>query len=516
MSLPSRLAAVLPIGLDLRAYHLSTPPTPVPALFAPLPGQDEEATLCESHFLAVSSPEQGDSQEILVYAIEILIFTTQSLVTLFVSKADSSGFSSRLKQQKGFPSVVATITSTFVEFLLEPRLASSRVVVSLFARSQNQYLFPGSSENAGKHILDDRQLIKWWCRVFDRVLRLPKDDLVATAHLLVPGCDKSETKVFFPPSSRGDSSSDPKWVVSYPVNFLVTDPSIPPRHVVPRFPDDPKGRYLEDLDGISVDEKGHWRGLKTLDQFWELMAYRQECAAGRLVGFLWLVFSRGGTKHAALSELEETGQTENLTRPPAPLSLASPVNSQHHNSGPTVSRSPTASDLKMIAEPNSPPSSPTHPDSELEPSEQIRDADRGARVPEQGGKSMLPTIEETRGELVIDTTKYQVLMDHLLHTDFAREAPAAHATKSWIDRALELSMVASFGQPIHGRATLALAPTTTPATAPPVNVNVLTGVRKKRKAETMDNGTTITVTQATAGTTANTLSASFVGKKQKP
>ncbi|KIX99302.1 uncharacterized protein Z520_04878 [Fonsecaea multimorphosa CBS 102226] len=519
-SLPSRLAAVLPVGLDLRVYHLSTPPTPGPALFAPLNGHDEEATLCESHFLAVSSPEHEGRREVLVYAIEVLVFTTQSLVTLFVSKADSSGFSSRLNQHKGSPSAVAAITSTFVEFLLEPRLSSSRVVVSLFARSQNQYLFPGSSENAGKHILDDRQLIKWWCRVLDRVLRLPKDDLVATAHLLVPGCDKGETRAFFPPSSREDSSSDPKWINSYPVNLLVTDPSIPPRNVIPRLPDDPKARFLDDLDGDFVDEKGCWRSVKTLDQFWEMMSYRQECSAGRLVGFLWLVFSRGQTQHAALGELERRGQTENLTRPPTHSSLVTPVNSQQHDTGVTESSAPTASVLKLIAEPNSPPSSsPIHPEPESKPSEQTQNADRGAPVPGQGERSPLPTIEQMQGELVISTTQYQALMDHLLQTDFAGEAIAADATKSWVDKAMELSMAASFGHPVQGHATPVLALSTAPDTVS-AKVNMLTGVRKKRKADTMDNGTTVAattteVTQEAAVTTANSLSASLVRKKPK-
>jgi regulator of Ty1 transposition protein 109 len=39
---------------------------------------------------------------------------------------------------------------------------------------------------------------------------------------------------------------------------------------------------------------GQWHSVKTLDQFWELMAFRQECSAGRLVGFLWLVVNPPG------------------------------------------------------------------------------------------------------------------------------------------------------------------------------------------------------------------------------
>ncbi|EXJ69697.1 uncharacterized protein A1O5_06768 [Cladophialophora psammophila CBS 110553] len=517
LSLPSRLAAVLPLGLDLRAYHLSTPPTPAPALFAPLNGHDEEATLCESHFLVVSSPEHHGHEEVLVYAIEILIFTTRSLVTLFVSKADSSGFSLRLNQQKRSPSAVAAITSTFVEFLLEPRLASSRVVVSLFARSQNQYLFPGSSENAGKHILDDRQLIKWWCRVLDRVLRHPRHDSMATAHLLVPGCDKSETKAFFPPSSRADSSSDPKWVNSYPASLLVTDPSIPPRHVVPHLPDDPKARFLDDLNGDFVDEKGNWRSVKSLDQFWEMMSYRQECSAGRLVGFLWLVFSRGQTKHVALGELAQTVQIENLNKTPTQLSLITPANSQQQETGVTESDPLTATALEMIAEPSSPPSSsPVQPESGSNTLEQIQNANQGAPAPALAEKSMLSATEDTQGELVMNVHEYQALMDHLLQTDFAGESLAAKSTRSWIDKALELSQVASFGRPIHGRAARVLAQPPVPDIVSSAQVNMLTGIRKKRKADTMEKGTTtVESTLGASAATANTLLSSLVRKKPK-
>ncbi|KIW92883.1 uncharacterized protein Z519_06732 [Cladophialophora bantiana CBS 173.52] len=517
LSLPSRLAAVLPLGLDLRAYHLSTPPTPVPALFTPLTGHDEEATLCESHFLAVSSPEHQGQKEVLVYAIEILIFTTQSLVTIFVSKADSSGFSSRLNQQKRSPSAVAAITSTFVEFLLESRLSSSRVVVSLFARSQNQYLFPGSSENAGKHILDDRQLIKWWCRVLDRVLRHPSRDSMATAHLLVPGCDKSETKTFFPPSSRADSSSDPKWVSSYPASLLVTDPSIPPRHVIPHLPDDPKARFLDDLNGDFVDEKGHWRSVKSLDQFWEMMSYRQECSAGRLVGFLWLVFSRGQTEHVARSELEQTGQTENLSKTPTQLSLITPENPHQRGTGVTEPDPPTATALKMITEPGSPPSSsPVQPEPGSNTLEQIQNANQGVPAPARGERSMSSATKDTRGELVMSVNEYQALMDHLLQTDFAGEGLAADSTRSWIDKAMELSKVASFGRPIHGRAAPVLAQPPVPDIVSSTQVNMLTGVRKKRKADTMENGTTaVESTLPTSALTANTLLSSLVRKKPK-
>src|SRR6266487_4672259 len=35
------------------------------------------------------------------------------------------------------------------------------------AWAQGQYLFPGSVENSRKHILNDRGLVKWWCRALN-------------------------------------------------------------------------------------------------------------------------------------------------------------------------------------------------------------------------------------------------------------------------------------------------------------------------------------------------------------
>ncbi|KAK4938354.1 hypothetical protein LTR10_021153 [Elasticomyces elasticus] len=525
-SLQARLSAALPQGVDVVAYHLSTLPTSTSALFAPLPGQSEEATYCESHFLAISSPDHDNVKEVLVFAIEILIFTTQNLTTVFVSKADSSGFSSRLNAPKQSPSVVAAVTSNFIDYLLEPRLGTFRVILSLFARSQNQYLFPGSIENAGKHVLDDRQLIKWWCRVADKVLRLHGDHTAppfrSTAHLVVPGCDKAETRAFFPPSSRQDLSSDPKWINSFPVELLVADTSKPPRHLVPRFPDDPKSRFLDDLDGEFMDENGHWRSVKSLDQFWEMMSYRQECSAGRLVGFLWLVFSQGQTNHASLADLDQVSHAGNALAALAQGSLPTPGNSQVGENGDVQPQPQPLSELKIIGEPTSPPlSSPIQRVHEELPNGLADESTARASSVGVGGAAykeppheLSQQYKETQGEIVLDVAKYQTLMDYLLQTDFAGEELAAANTKSWIQKALELSSVPTFGMPIHGDHVAAQSAEVEKSSLP--QVNVLTGIRKKRKAETMDNSTAALDTMPQPSVPAvNTLSTGLLRKKPK-
>lgn len=525
LELQSRLAAILPASVNVKAYHLSTLPAATSALFAPLPGQDDERTLCETHFLAVAASQHDESRETLVFAIEILIFTTRNLTTLFVSKADSSGFSSLFNAPKGSPSVVAAITSTFVEFLLEPRLRTSRVVLSLFARSQNQYLFPGSVENAGKHVLDDRQLIKWWCRVLDRVLRLhdnhPSLPCRSTAHLVVPGCDKGETKAFFPPSSRQDPPSDAKWINSYPVELLVADTSKAPRHLVPRFPDDPKSRFLDDLDKDFVDEHGHWRSMKSLDQFWEMMSYRQECSAGRLVGFLWIVFSQGQTTHATLEDLDRGSPLWEFGEPPLPSSLLTPANSQLHSTGIVISDVQSKPDLEVGELTSPPPSSPFEAlqtaASSTVPAENLPGDDFSPAVALTNQTTNATPIEhvtETQGELVLNIDQYDTLMDLLLNTDFAGDEKAAESTRGWVQKALELTSTTKFGHLIRGERVL---PSLTGLEKTPLpQVNVLNGIRKKRKAENRDDGGAASEPgQAPSVAAVNTLSSGLVRKKPK-
>ncbi|KAJ5664845.1 uncharacterized protein N7477_007293 [Penicillium maclennaniae] len=315
------LAKILPFGAELTVRHASSIPSPSPALFAAAPGEEPEQTFLESHFLSASvdSPKD-DGAEIIVFGMEVLVYTTAHLTTIFVSKADSTGFIHLLELPQRV-SVLRLISSTFLSYLARTHQRPGvRLVVSLFARAQNQYLFPGSIENAEKHVLDDRGLIKWWCRAVDPILRehepesLSKDPKLlnqtveatkasATAYLIVPGCDRFETRNFFPATARSDAQDRPRWLSSYPLKQMCHDPEAPPRCLVPRLPDDPKTRFLIDLDDElpesiegegAAHATGQWKSIKSLDQFWEMMSFRQECSAGRLVGFLWLVINPPG------------------------------------------------------------------------------------------------------------------------------------------------------------------------------------------------------------------------------
>ncbi|KAJ5831879.1 hypothetical protein N7474_000190 [Penicillium riverlandense] len=329
------LAKVLPRGVELTVRHVSSTPIPSPALFAAAPGQDTEPTFCENHFLTISIDRAGDNGgEIIVFGMEVMVYNTAHLTTIFVSKADSTGLLHLLELPRKV-SVLRLVSTTFLSFLTRTRQRPGvRLVVSLFARAQNQYLFSGSIENPNKHVLDDRGLIKWWCRTLDPILREQEPESVfsetkrlgqtaeaatasATAYLIVPGCDKFETRTFFPTTAKSDPQDCPRWLNSYPLHQLCPDPKAPPRCLVPRLPDDPKTRFLIDLDDElpepaegenSPPNNGQWRSVRSLDQFWEMMSFRQECSAGRLVGFLWLVVNPPGL----LNSISMASQTRSL------------------------------------------------------------------------------------------------------------------------------------------------------------------------------------------------------------
>ncbi|KAL4895988.1 histone acetylation protein-domain-containing protein [Aspergillus ambiguus] len=315
------LARVLPTEAKVTIRHVSSAPTPCGALFAAPPGEQAESTFCEDHFLSVSvAPDEPNGSEIIVFGMEVPVYSTTHLTTIFVSKADSTGYLHLLKLPPR-ASLLRRISSAFLSYLVQTRQRPGvRLVVSLFARAQNQYLFPGSIENPDKHVLDDRGLIKWWCRTLDPILREYEPESgsqekgaadqaaesaksSATAFLIVPGCDQFETRGFFPVTAKSDNKERPRWLNSYPVRQLCDNPNAPPRCLIPRFPDDPKTRFLIDLDdelpeqtesGVSTENAGQWRSVKSLEQFWEMMSFRQECSAGRLVGFLWLVINPPG------------------------------------------------------------------------------------------------------------------------------------------------------------------------------------------------------------------------------
>ena len=306
--LQRHLAAVLPESHTFTIHHISTPPSKCSALYSAPPNERADRTYCESHFLTVSidSPTTTSTSskttskplnKVIILGLEVLIYTTAFSTTIFVSKADSTGYLQLLKLPKGTPSPIREICSAFIDYLVESRKRNEvQLIVSLFARAQSQYLFPGSVDNPGKHVLDDRGLIKWWCRVLTPLVEAPPSTTNPAGikgYLIVPGLDVHETKSFIP-RTPGASS----WSMTHPLreisHYTKEFDWVPARCLIPRFPDDPKSRFRDELDDESARSgemrtTGNWKSVRTLETFWEMMAFRQECSSGRMTGFIWLV-----------------------------------------------------------------------------------------------------------------------------------------------------------------------------------------------------------------------------------
>jgi regulator of Ty1 transposition protein 109 len=526
----SRIETVLGVGSKYKVHHLSTRPTKTDALFAAAPAKRPQRTFCESHFLTLSvassnssSPDSSASQppgHVFVFAIEVLVYTTATLTTLFVSKADSTGhLPSSPTQQRQSP--IRPLTSTLLAWLAESRQRPGiPLVVSLFARAQDQYLFPGSVDHGAKHVLDDRQLVKWWCKTLDPVLRLHTDDQYTTrAHVIVPGFDSHETTQFFPNTHRADPPDNRKWRHGHPLLKIAPNPSAPPRCLVPHFPDDPKARYLDELDAelpdsqpsqsfFSPSKKGNgmWKSIRTLDQFWDTMAFRQECSSGRMVGFIWLVFT---PTQPTIQSLEDS--VTNLTP-------ASSFNAEDLLGTDQIFSSQESIDLASEATKLSPRKSSRRkklsgPIIPRQPKIKSSSSNLSSRSDKSSNKEW---PEKGRGQIVLDHSPYTRVHDLLLRLDFSDLNAATSSTRKWLSEVTAITAPAEdWGKEIIGEYQVADQTSVLGQAATPVSgqVNDLSGmlVRKKRK-----NGDSEPQPSAAADTpVVNVLSAAMVRKKPK-
>ncbi|PVH94082.1 hypothetical protein DM02DRAFT_618854 [Periconia macrospinosa] len=522
-SLYESLAEQLPEHIPFTFHHYSTPPTRSPSLFSAPPHAKPERTYCESHFFAASiAPTRTSDEVLLILAIEVLVYTTKNLTTIFVSKADSTGYLPLLglpRSQAGSPS--KSICGTFVSWLAKERQREEKkVVISLFARAQDQYLFPASIDNPEKHVLDDRGLVKWWCKVLDPIMKeydAPKErgtlkerltaengdtstgskqdsssaKSTAKGYLVIPGFEHYDTLRYVPPPSP--PSAPRRWATSHPLLEIAPHPNAPPRCLVPHFPDDPKARFLDELDDELPDRgtdgtngegatpsrsSGQWKSVKTLDQFWEFMAFRQECSSGRIVGFIWIVITPPQPSIAEQDEEEESSQA---------LSSVSQTDTQvTENNSPipspkkkTKAKNPRRKKLNMEYGPI-PLILPRIKSSSSNLSSMI-DGSRGTSfksIPESTAYYKWPT--DSRGAIVLSSKDYDRANEVLLQQNFATRSAAIRSTKRWSDEVAVLAGVNSWSRTLVGRKEAKEHSTETVNAATPVMVM---GVRKKRKPE---------------------------------
>ena len=493
-SLNDLLAEQLPKDVPFTFYHYSTPPTKSPALFSAPPHAKSERTYCESHFLSatITPKDAGDShlpEELLILAIEVLVYSTRSLTTLFVSKADSTGYLSELQLPRSqSSSPLKAICGTFVSWLARERQREGKkLFISLFARAQDQYLFPASIDNKNKHVLDDRGLVKWWCKVLDPIIweyqaeeeRQPfqekltegasngtatsQNATTAKGYLVIPGYETYDTLRYVPPPPT--PTTPRRWAASHPLLKIAPHPAAPPRCLVPHFPDDPKARFLDELDeelpdrgeaviadgGTPSRSNGMWKSVKTLSQFWEFMAFRQECSSGRIVGFIWVVLSpptpsipeeedEDAPPASQLSQFSQQSAFESQAsqQPPSPdrkkKKPATNARRTKHDKRPERRTGPIPLILPRIKSRSS---------SGLSASSTASTTSSTSRIPERSPYFTCPP--SSRGTLCVSAKNYSRAHEVLTQMSFATRAAAARSTAQFKKEVAVLGGVAGRG-----------------------------------------------------------------------
>lgn len=539
-SLYDRLNGALPKDIQLTIHHCAAQSTSTDPLFVAAPGAKPEPTELESHFLSASI--RTDNGLVQAFAIEVLAYTTATLTTLFVSKADSTGYLHLLDRPAGTASTIRVVITQFLIHLIEAkRSTNSRLVLSLFARAQDQYLFPGSIENSRKHVLDERALIKWWARILDGIFAYYKasDGSAAKSatdsnlcsvrgHVVVPGIDAHEARTFIPRDAEYKLSEH--WQVTDPLAVIGKPEGIPERCLIPRFPDDPKARFAIDLDDElpESEKKGddeeapnpvgsaeRWRSVRSLAQFWELMSFRQECSAGRLVGFLWGIFEPpelvGQPFHFTVDEVQKKVM-DAVDKDPAThaasrsqqamredLGLPTPASSQQP---PKESALPLPSLQDPVSESLTAPTPVSAQVSQtIAPQVQTPAQTNATMNPENvpppvdvvDSSQVPPLVKQAQAEVVLAPDSYSRAMALLLTLDYCDLPTAIESTKRLL-HAVEAEAGQDWG--IHVAGTK--EPEESKETAPASEANSLAGlIRKRPKAE------------------ANTLSAGLIRKKPK-
>ena len=467
-SLKTLLESTLPPDTQLRVHLIRSEAATCSPIFAPPPNHSPEATTCESHFLSISIEHNGAFLQI--FAMEVLVYSTSRLTTLFVSKADSTGYLHLADQPKSKRSVLRRMAKVFLQYLIQKyRSPERRLLLSLFARSQNQYLFPGSVENPKKHVLSDRGLIKWWCQVFDEILQdYPTqhdndsssnaseewEAISAKAYLRVPGCDIYETRGFLPPSAKFNNTKPKRWHASEdPLRDIVAFTGLPERCLIPRFPDDPKARYMDSLDeelpengdGTALDTQrdhttGNWSSVRSLEQFWDTMAFRQECSSGRLVGFLWAVFTpnSSNTDGNISQSYDELPQTVQMNGNPTSTTVANGEGKVQDQSGVSNGLYVANDNPVLATAPHVPPlDSTTDHSSEDSAGASSENANAGSvKTGTHSTKNTEAHVENSSGDttLVLNEEAYQKAGETLLSLDYATPDLAKRSTQDWIHK----------------------------------------------------------------------------------
>ena len=278
MALRDKLLAALADLPGTRTFHihvLTSAPRKHNGLFPY--AHPRPRTYLQDVFVLLSEQKDKDAPRIFVTAIEASVYNVPSTScgVLYVSKVDSSGHASA-------PSPTATLVRAFLTYYADPvtrPVAVQHLWIQLFARAQNQYLFPNSSEFEGKRPLSDVKLCAWWKRVYSEVAAEVAGRLKGTGKVklfyILPGYSELEaahtvsralSRPGNPSGADAGARASVQWAYGHP--YSQTDVPLPcPRSAdpdavhnlgtfIPWFDDDPKSRFIDEIAYIKSTESG--------------------------------------------------------------------------------------------------------------------------------------------------------------------------------------------------------------------------------------------------------------------
>jgi regulator of Ty1 transposition protein 109 len=232
--------------------------------------------------------------------------------------------------------------------------------------------------------------------------------------------------------------------------------------------------------GTPSRSNGQWKSVKTLDQFWEFMAFRQECSSGRIVGFIWVVITP--PKPSIPEEDEATLSQQSLSQS---LSQNEPQESTRSPKRPKMSR--RRKDAKLKYGPI-PLVLPKIKSSSSNLSTSSNTSNSAKLPPETSPYWKWPA--SSRGTICFSLKNYDRAHEVLLQQTFANRTAAARSTRKWKEEIGVLGGVKNWGFTVTGRKEYAVADTPSTA-ASGVAPTMVMGVRKKRKPDTSAEATSV-------------------------
>ena len=232
-----------------------------------------------------------------------------------------------------------------------------------------------------------------------------------------------------------------------------------------------------------------------MDQFWEMMAFRQECSSGHMTGFIWVVLEPYGW--AEQNTVAASSPTNSLITPSASFdgSQAPQPSTPPKRRDVLLSSTPKTSPLKLAMTPGSTQQTPTKqsPSKSKAGAKAKKPVLKGRIIPrsprvKRHARNYVPDIPvltsyyywppEGRGTRIAAEADYKRSVDLLTKLDFETLELASASTKRWIN---EVGGGQRWAMEVVGRRPITAVPSSSASTA--IN-NMASLVRKKERVAT--------------------------------